>query len=68
MQRLIRVYKDEMNGHELDMHKGWAAGKGWPLPISADPVDILTVKLTEAAREQIDYDPDTGNLIGSITR
>ena len=33
MQRLIRVYKDEMNGHELDMHKGWAAGKGWPLPI-----------------------------------
>lgn len=63
MQRLIRAYKDEMNEHELDMHKvaKWAAGKGWPLPIPPDPLDILTRQFTEAAREQIDYDTDTGN-------
>jgi hypothetical protein len=55
MQRLIRAYKDETSEHELDMHKvaKWAAGKGWPLPIPPDPLDILTRQFTEAARELV---------------
>jgi hypothetical protein len=63
MQRLIRSYKDETGEIELDMHKvaRWAAGKGWPLPVPPDPLDLLAKQFTEAAREEIEYDKTTGN-------
>lgn len=62
MQRVIRAYKDETGERELDMHKvvKWAVGKGWPLPIPQDPLDLLAKQFTEAAREEINYDKATG--------
>ena len=62
MQRFIRAYKDETGERELDMHKvaKWAAGKGWPLPKPADPLDLLAKQFTEAAREEVNYDKGTG--------
>lgn len=62
MQRMIRAYKDETGERELDMRKvaKWAAGKGWPLPIPADPLDMLAKQFTEAAREETEYDKKTG--------
>lgn len=63
MQRLIRQYKDETGKTEIEMHEvaRWAASKGWPLPIPANPLDVLAKEFANAAREQVDYNPTTGN-------
>lgn len=62
MQRLIRAYKDETGSHTIDMKKvaAWANAKGWPLPKPQDPLDLLAKQFTEAAREEVGYDKDTG--------
>jgi len=62
MQRLIRAWKDETKSTEIDMHNvaRWAYEKGWPLPSPADPLDMLAKQFTEAAREQVEYDKETG--------
>lgn len=63
MQRLIRSWKDETGETAIDMHKvaRWAVAKGWPLPTPQSPIDILAKQFSDAGREQIEHDPDTGN-------
>ena len=62
MQRLIRAYKEESGEREIDMKKvaKWAAGKGWPLPVPRNPIDILAGQFADAAREEMRTDPKTG--------
>lgn len=62
MQRLIRAYKDESGEREIDMKKvaKWAAGKGWPLPVPTNPLDMLAKQFADAAREEIRRDEQTG--------
>jgi hypothetical protein len=62
IQRLIRSYKDETGEREIDMKKvaKWAAGKGWPLPVPRNALDILAQQFAEAAREEIRHDRVTG--------
>jgi hypothetical protein len=62
MQRLIRSYKEETGEREVDMHKvaKWAVGKGWPLSSPRDPFDLLAKEFTEAARDEIRHDKNTG--------
>jgi hypothetical protein len=62
MQRLIRAYKDDTGEREVDMHKValYAAGKGWPLPVPPNPLDMLAKEFSDAAREEIDHDEVTG--------
>ena len=44
------------------MHKvaKFAAGKGWPLPTPANPLDLLAKEFSAAAREEIKHDQETG--------
>ncbi len=53
-QKLIRAYKDETGKREIDMKEvaKWAVGKGWPLPIPRNPLDVLAQSFAEAAREE----------------
>lgn len=62
MQKLIRFYKDETGEKEVDMHKvaAFATKRGWPLPKPADPLDMLAKQFSQAAREEIRYDAETG--------
>lgn len=62
MQRLIRYYKDETGEKEVDMHKvaAFAAKRGWPLPTPTDPLDMLAKQFSQAAREEIRHDAETG--------
>ena len=62
MQRLIRAYKDETGKREVDMKEvaRWMVGKGWPLPIPRNPVDMLAQQLAEAAREETRRDKKSG--------
>jgi hypothetical protein len=62
LQRFIRAYKDETGSQTIDMKKvaAWANAKGWPLPTPPDPLDLLAKQFTEAAREEVNYDKETG--------
>jgi hypothetical protein len=62
MQRIIRHYKDDTGEREVDMHKvvKWAVAKGWPLPRPADPLELLAKEFTDAARDEIKHDNETG--------
>ena len=63
MQRLIRAWRDETGEPGIDMHRvaNWAVAKGWPLPRPQSPIDILAKQFTDAGRDQIEHDPETGN-------
>lgn len=65
MQRLIRNYKDETGEREIDMKKvaKWAVGKGWPLPVPKNPLDVLAKAFSDAAREETRRDSKTGKHI-----
>jgi hypothetical protein len=62
MQSLIRTYKDETGEREIDMKKvaRWAVGKGWPLPVPKNPLDVLAKTFSDAAREETRRDDKTG--------
>jgi hypothetical protein len=62
IQRVIRAYKDETGKREVDMKEiaKWAVGKGWPLPIPRNPIDILAQNFSDAAREETRKDGKTG--------
>lgn len=62
MQRLIRHYRDETGETEVDMKKvaRFAALMGWKMPTPKDPLDILAQELSRAARDEMEYDRDTG--------
>ncbi len=63
-QKLIRAYKDETGKREIDMKEvaKWAVGKGWPLPIPRNPLDVLAQSFAEAAREETRRDKKTGRV------
>src|ERR1700739_2642046 len=63
MQRLIRSWKDETGEAGVDMPRvaKWAVSKGWPLPKPRSPIDIWAHQFTEAGRDEIEDDPETGN-------
>ena len=62
MQRLIRHYKDETGEFEVDMKKvaRFAELKGWKMPVPKDPIDVLAQELSRAARDEVDYNDETG--------
>lgn len=62
MQRLIRHYRDETGEVEVDMKKvaRFAELMGWKMPVPKDPLDILAQELSRAAREEIEYNKETG--------
>ncbi|MBO6700679.1 MAG: hypothetical protein JJ917_17775 [Rhizobiales bacterium] len=62
MQRLIRHYRDETGEEAVDMKKvaKWAAGKGWPMPRPADPIELLAKEFSKAARQETKKDKVTG--------
>jgi hypothetical protein len=61
-QRFIRYWKEQTGETEVDMHKvaEFAAQKGWKLPIPPSPIDLLAKQFTDAAREETEYDEETG--------
>lgn len=62
MQRLIRHYKEVTGEQEIDMHKVamFAREQGWPMPTPPSAIDLLAKKFTDAARDELGYDPKTG--------
>jgi len=70
MQRLIRAYRDETGKREIDMKDvaKWAVGKGWPLPVPRNPIDILAQNFAEAAREETRKDTKPGARTEPTTR
>lgn len=62
MQRLIRLYKEENNKTEVDMHAvaKFAMGKGWKMPVPKSPLDMLAAQFSDAARVEIRRDTKTG--------
>jgi hypothetical protein len=62
MQRLIRHYKDETGITDVDMKEvaKFAVSKGWPMPVPKSPLDLLAKQFTNAARQEIRHDDDTG--------
>ncbi len=63
MQRAIRAWKEETGETDIDMHKvaTWWLSKGWPMPQPKSPLEMLAKQLAEAASEQVETDPKTGN-------
>ena len=61
-QNFIRYYKDEKKKKEVDMHEvvKFAASKGWPLPAPVSGFDRLAKEFTQAARQEIRRDKNTG--------
>lgn len=47
----------EVDHHELAM---WLKKRGWPMPVPADPIDLLAKQLSEAARHETREDRTTG--------
>jgi len=62
MQRWIRLYKEEHNVEEVNMHDvvDYAVAHGWPLPKPLDPRDRLAREFSDAARQEVRYDKKTG--------
>src|SRR5664279_582849 len=62
MQRLIRQYKFEAHKTEINMHEvaQFAVDKGWPLPRPVAAIDRLAKEFSQAAREEIRYDKESG--------
>ena len=61
-QRVIRAYIEATKEADVDMTKvlKWAMSQGWKLPKPEDPFAIEAKKFADAAREQVNYDKDTG--------
>lgn len=62
MQRLIRHYREETGEIQVDMKKvaKFAEIMGWKMPVPKDPLDILAQELSRAARDEIEYNKETG--------
>ena len=61
-QWIIRLYKTETGSTEVDMHEvaKFAVKIGWPIPDPIKPFDRLATQFSQAAREEIKHDKDTG--------
>lgn len=62
MQNLIRFYKDETGKTEIDMKEvaKFAVSKGWKLPQPVSALDRLAKEFSQAAREEVRHDHETG--------
>lgn len=60
-QKFIHYYKEQTGIKEVDMHDvaRFAKKMGWPLPVPADPLELLAKQFSEAAREEIRVDKET---------
>lgn len=60
-QKFIRYFREQTGAKEVNMHDvaAMAAKMGWPLPIPADPMDLLAKQFSDAAREEIREDKET---------
>ncbi|MGA9796901.1 MAG: hypothetical protein WBQ17_15360 [Rhizomicrobium sp.] len=63
MQRFIRYWKEQTGETEVDMHEvaKLAATMGWKLPVPQSPIDLLAKRFKDAARDETEYDEETGN-------
>lgn len=59
---MIRLYKEVTGETEVDMHKvaKFAAGRGWQLPKPNSALELLAKQFSQAAREEIRRDSQTG--------
>lgn len=62
MQGVIRLYKEKTGQSEVDMRKvaEFAVSIGWRLPAPVSLIDRLAREFSQAAREEIRYDQQTG--------
>jgi len=62
MQKMIRYYKRQTGQYEVDMHEvaKFAHRQGWTLPKPPDPLDLLAHQFSQAAREEVRRDKNTG--------
>jgi len=62
MQRFIRHYKEQTGKTAVDMHEvaKAAANKGWRLPKPPDALALLAKEFSQAAREEIRHDKNSG--------
>jgi|SRR5579863_485244 len=62
MQRIIRHYRETKGVSEWDMHDvvKFAVGMGFPLPAPISPLDRLAKEFSQAAREELRHDRNTG--------
>lgn len=61
-QRFLRYYREQTGETELDMHKvaEFAKRMGWTMPKPPSDIDLLAKAFTDAAREETEYDDETG--------
>lgn len=62
LQSLIRYYKRETGRTEVNMHDVaiFARSKGYTMPTPKSELDLLAKELSQAAREEIRHDQNTG--------
>lgn len=62
MQLVIRYFKQVTGKTEVTMREvaQFAIKRGWPLPLPLDPLDRLAKQFSEAAREEVRQDKETG--------
>jgi hypothetical protein len=60
-QRFYRYYKLQTGVTEVNLHDValFAKKMGWPLPIPADPIELLAKQFAEALREEVRHDKAT---------
>lgn len=62
MQLLYHLYKEKTGKMEVDMREvaKFAIANGWKLPAPTSPLDRLAKEFSQAAREEIRHDKNTG--------
>jgi hypothetical protein len=62
IQRLFKHYREVTGKIQANLHDvvKFAIGKGWPLPAPIDPLDRLAKEFSQALREEIRHDKETG--------
>lgn len=62
IQRLYKLYKDETHSEAVDMHEfaTWLEGRGYEMPVPANPLELLAKQCVAALREETRRDPSTG--------
>lgn len=64
IQNVIHYYQDMTGKNEYEMEdvvRFAVSNLGWRLPAPEDPIKRLAKSFSQAAREEIKYDPKTGN-------
>lgn len=63
-QNFIRYYKEQTGVTEVNMHEvaKFAKKMDWPMPVPADPLDMLAKQFSEAAGEETREDKQTKKI------